>query len=90
MVWRTPKEAFDPQCIVPTVKYGGDSVTAWGCFTHRGIRKLHILDQTMDRIYYRQILERNLLLSIENFGVSGGFTFVHDNDSKHSSVLVKD
>ena len=33
MVWRTPKETFDPQCIVPTVKPGGDLVTVWGCFT---------------------------------------------------------
>ena len=90
IVWRTPKETFDLQCIVPTVKHDGDSVTVWGCFTHRGIRKLHILDQTMDRFSYRQILERNLLPSIENFGVSGGFTFVRDNDSKHTSVLVKD
>ena len=27
MVWRTPKETFDPQGIVPTVKHGRDLVT---------------------------------------------------------------
>ncbi|GFT89317.1 transposable element Tcb1 transposase [Trichonephila clavipes] len=25
-VWRTPKEAFAPECIVPTVKHGGASI----------------------------------------------------------------
>ena len=54
MVWRhTSKEAFDPQWIVPRVKHGGDSVTVWGRFSRRRIGKLHILDQTMDRFYYR-------------------------------------
>ena len=44
----------------------------------------------MDRFYYREILERNLLLSIANFGFSDGFTFMHDNDPKHTLALVKD
>ena len=59
MVWRTPKETFDPQWIVPTVKHGGDLVTVWVRFTCRGIGKLHILDRIMDRFYYCEILERN-------------------------------
>ena len=89
MIWCTPKETFRLQCIVPTVKHGGDSVTVWGCFTHREIKKLHILDRTMDKFYYREILERNLLPSVENFDFSGGFTFMHDNNPKYTSVLVK-
>ena len=43
----------------------------------------------MDRLYYHEILERNLLPSIANFGFSGGFTFMHDNDPEHTSALVK-
>ena len=88
-VWHTPKETFDTQCIVPTVKHDGDSFTVWEYFTRRGIGKLHILDRTMDRFYYREILERNLLPSIANFDFSGGFTFMRGNDPKHTSVLVK-
>jgi hypothetical protein len=26
-VWRTPKEAYNPECLVPTVKHGGGSAT---------------------------------------------------------------
>ena len=44
----------------------------------------------MDRFYYREILEQNLLSSIANFGFSGSFTFIHDTDPKHTSALVKD
>ena len=89
MVWHTLKETFDPQWIIPTVKYVGDSVTVWGCLTHRGIGKLHIFDRTLDRFYYREILERNLLTFIANFGFSDGFIFMHDNDQKHTLALVK-
>jgi hypothetical protein len=28
-VWRTPKEAYSPECVVPTVKHGGGSVIVW-------------------------------------------------------------
>jgi hypothetical protein len=28
-VWRTPKEAHNPECMVPTVKYGGGSWMVW-------------------------------------------------------------
>ena len=89
MVWRTAKETFDPQCIIPRVKHGGDLVTMWGCFTRRRIGRLYILDRTMDRLCYHEILERNLLPSIANFGFSGGFTFMHDNDPEHTLTLVK-
>ena len=60
MVWRTPREDFDPKCTVPTVKRGGGSVVVWGCFTRREFGKLCVLDRIMDRFYYRDILEQNL------------------------------
>jgi hypothetical protein len=28
-VWRTPKEASNPECLVPTVKHGGGSMMVW-------------------------------------------------------------
>ena len=89
MVWHTAKATFDPQCIIPTVNHGGDSVIVWGCFTRRRIGRLQILNRTMDRLYYHEILEKNLLSSIANFGFSGGFTFMYDNGPEHTSALVK-
>ena len=90
MVWRTPREEFDPKCTVPTVKHGGGSVMVWGCFTRRRVGKLCVLDRIMDSFYYRDILERNLLPSIDHFKFGQQSHFMHDNDSKHTSGLVKD
>lgn len=89
IVWRMPGEEFDPKCTIPTVKHGGGSVMVWGCCTRNGIGELHILERTMDRFYYRDILERSLLPSIAKFKFAGEFSFVHDNDPKHTSGLVK-
>jgi hypothetical protein len=28
-VWRTPKDAYNPECLVPTVNHGGGSLKVW-------------------------------------------------------------
>lgn len=90
MAWRTRDEEFDPKCTVPVVKYGGGSVMVWGCFTRKGVGRLYVLNHTMDALYYRQILEENLLPSIKQLGLGSSFMFMHDNDPKHRSALVRD
>ena len=62
MVWRTPKEEYDPHCIVPTVKHDGGSVTVWSCFARNMVGKMCILDRNMDRFYYRDILEKLFII----------------------------
>jgi hypothetical protein len=32
-VWRTPKETYNLECLVPTVKYGGGSVMVWAAMS---------------------------------------------------------
>ena len=90
MVWRTPHEEFNPKCTVPTVKHGGGSVMVWGCFTRRGVGQPCVLDRIMDRFYYQNILEQNLLSSIDHFKFKQQCHFMHDNDPKHTSGLDKD
>ena len=85
MVWRTPREEFNPKCTIPTVKHGGGSVMVWGCFTRQGVGKLCVLDRIMDRFFYRDILEQNLLPSINHFKLGQRCIFMHDNDPKHTS-----
>jgi hypothetical protein len=32
-VWRTPKESYNPECLVPTVKHGAGSVMNWAAIS---------------------------------------------------------
>ena len=89
MVWRSKSEEFSPRCTVPTVKYQGGSVMAWGCFSRRGVGNLHFIEGTMDRFVYREILENNLIQSAKKLAICGKIVFQHDNDPKHTSAVVK-
>ena len=68
----------------------GSSVMVWGCFMKKGVGKLYILDRTMDCFCYRQILEENLLPSVQQLRLGTNFISTHDNDPKHTTALVKD
>ena len=43
----------------------------------------------IDRFYYRDILEQNILPSIDHLKFGQQHHFMHDNDRKHTSGLVK-
>ena len=90
MVWRTPCEEFDPKCTTPMVKHGNDSVMFGGCFTPQRVRKLCVLDRIMNRFYYRDDLEQNLQPIINHFNLGQRCIFMHDNDPKPTSGLIKD
>ena len=90
MVWRTPREESDLKYTIPTIKQGGGSVIVWAYFTCQGVGKLCVLDCIMDRFYYRDILEQNLQSSINHFKLGQRRIFMHNNDSKHTSALIKD
>ena len=47
MVWREPREEFQPACTVPTVEHGGGNVKVWGCFAWNGIGNLAFIDGNM-------------------------------------------
>ena len=44
----------------------------------------------MDRFYYGDISEQKLQPSINHFKLGQRCTFMHDNDPKHTSRLIKD
>ena len=69
MVWRIPREEFDPKCTIPTTKHSDGSVMVWGCFTRQRVGKLCILNCIMDSCYYRDILKQNLQLSTNRFNL---------------------
>ena len=89
IVWRTPKEEFDPKCTVPTVKHGGGSVNVWGCFAWNGVGNLVFIEGNMTGEMYKDILAQNLFQSSKKLRLGSSMVFQHDNDPKHTSRVVK-
>lgn len=83
---RKPGERYKPDCVKPTVKFGGGSVMVWGCFCYDGVGDLKKIDGIMRKEDYHRILQHNVLPS--GTGLIGkGFVFQQDNDPKHTSKL---
>ena len=75
MVWRSAKEEFEPECTIHTARHGGGNVKCWGCFSSSGVDSLIFIDGNMTGESYREILENNLLKSVEKLGMSGHWIF---------------
>ena len=67
-----------PRNTISTVKHGGGSIMAWGCFTVHGTGELHIIDGKMDSSMYRQILEQKPLPSARKCYGRRKWIFQHD------------
>ena len=65
MVWRTPQEAFDSRCTVPTVKHGGGNLKCCGCISSSDVGNLVFINGNMTGEVYRDILQRNLFESVK-------------------------
>ena len=88
MVWRTPQEAFDPRCMVPTVKHGGGNVKCWGSFSSSGVGNLVFIDGNMTGEAYRDILQRNPFESVKKLNLGRNWVLQHDNDPKYRAYIV--
>ena len=90
MVRRRPGEAYKPQCLAPTVKFGGGSVMIWGCFSKAGIGQMRYCEGRMNEATYKVILEENLLPSaLTMFPNSEECFFQQDNAPCHTARSVK-
>src|SRR4029434_594990 len=59
-VWRRQKDSHTEKHLIPIVKYGGGSLTLWGCFSSKGPGHLFRIHGIMDSNKYQQILNENL------------------------------
>ena len=60
IVWRKPGEEYNDDCISKTVKFGGGSITVWGCITTQGVGVLRLCEGTVNSEEYINILASSL------------------------------
>ncbi len=89
IVWRVPREEFQRECTVPTVKHGGGNVKVWGCFAWNGMGNLVFIDGNLTGEMYKDILQNNLFQSAKKLQLNRQMVFQHDNDPKHTAHVVK-
>ena len=61
----------------------------WGCFSWEGVGPIHLIESTMDRFVYKDLLETVMLPYAEK-NMPLVWQFQQDNDPKHSSKLVSE
>ncbi|GBB91266.1 hypothetical protein RclHR1_18440001 [Rhizophagus clarus] len=84
--WRALKNIH----VKPTVKFSGNSVFVWGCFTFHGIGFLCKIDGGLDAELYRQILDEDLIETLQYYELNIlDIVFQQDNDLKHTAILTK-
>ena len=81
-VWRSSGEAYNKDCIQPTVKFGGRSVMFWGCFGWHGTGPLVLVDGNMDSDAYINVLANHFIPWVRNYPDS---VFQQDGAPCHTS-----
>ena len=60
-VWRLPGLRYLSDCIVQSVKFGGEGITLWGCFSGAGLGPLVQVKGTLNASAYKEMLDNSMI-----------------------------
>jgi transposase len=90
-VRRRTGERFLPECLKPTVKFGGGKIQVWGCFSYNKVGPLKRVEGKLTGARYREILKNHMAPFLRKLKKENkmNYIFQQDNDPKHTSKVAK-
>ena len=61
----------------------------WECFSEKGVSQISVIEGKMNAQKYKQILQENLMSSVESLELPSDYILRQDNDPKHTAKSTK-
>ena len=87
-VWRVPKEAWNPECLVPTVKHRGGSVVIWAVISWYCAGAIITLNGRITVSDYMDILGNQVHAMVQLLFPDSDAVFQDDNSPIHTARIV--
>lgn len=89
-VWRTPKQAYDQDCLQPTVKHGGGSVMVWAAISWYSVGPIVTLQGHITAKDYLNVLCDQVHPMVQTLFPKGDAFYQDDKAPVHTARIVQD